>query len=166
MLSLDPTSRGFGYAVLEAPDLLIDWGVCQVRIEKREGALRKVAALIHRFAPDTVVVEDTRDQHCRRGQRARDLILAIVALARTMDVAVVRVSRTTVRDHYTDLGATNKDAVARLVVEGFPELESFLPPRRRTWMPEHERMAVFDAISMVLVLAESAEASSTPRMFG
>lgn len=156
LLSVDPTSRGFGYVILETPDLLIDWGVCQVRTEKKERALRKVAALIHRFAPNIVVVETTRHERCRRGQRARDLIEAIASLAQAMDVAVGRVSMTTVRDHYAKFRATNKDAIARLNVRQFPELESLLPPKRKPWMAEDERMAVFDAISMALVVEDDS----------
>jgi Holliday junction resolvasome RuvABC endonuclease subunit len=134
ILAIDPTYRGFGYAVLEESDRLVDWGVCQIRTEKKERTLRKIADLIRRFGPDIVIVEATRHQDCRRGQQARDLIDAIAALARTMDAAVRRVPMATVREHYAELGATNKDAVARLIVQQFPELERFLPPKRKPWM--------------------------------
>lgn len=156
ILSIDVTSRGFGYVVLETPEILIDWGVCQVRTEKRERSLVKVAALIHRFVPHVVVVEDTRHEKCRRGDHARGVIEVIANLAQTMDVPVDRVSTATVRGHYADLGETNKDDVARLIVDSFPELAPFLPKRRKVWMPEDERMAIFDAISMTLVLDLSA----------
>jgi hypothetical protein len=156
ILAIDPTHRGFGYVVIEEPDWLVDWGVCQVRTDKRERTLHKIADLIRRFGPDIVVIEATRHQHCRRGQHARDLIERIAALARTMDVAVRRVSMATVREHYADLGASNKDAVARLVADRFPELESFLPPRRRPWMPEDERMAIFDALALVSVRSSAS----------
>jgi RNase H-fold protein (predicted Holliday junction resolvase) len=152
ILAIDPTYRGFGCVVVEEPERLVDWGVCQVRTEKRDRTLRKVADLIHHWEPNIVVVEATRHQHCRRGEHARDLVEAIAALARTMNVAFRRVPMATVREHYADLGATNKGAVARLVVDRFPELESFLPPRRKAWMPEDERMAIFDAMAMALVL--------------
>lgn len=156
MLSLDPTSRGFGYAILEIPDLLIDWGVCQVRTDKKERVLRKVAALIHRFAPDIVVVENIHQERCRRGPRVRDLIESIVSLARAMDVAVGRVAMRDVRDHFAEAHAKNKDAIAKQIAGQFPELDPILPPRRRLWMPEDERMAVFDAISMATVMVEGA----------
>ena len=68
-----------------------------------------------------------------------------------MDAAVCRVPMATVREHYAELGATNKDAVARLIVQQFPELERFLPPKRRPWMPEDERMAIFDALALAMV---------------
>lgn len=161
ILAIDPTYRGFGYVVIEEPDQLVDWGVYQVRIKKRERALNKIADLIRHCDPDMIVLEATRHEHCRRGQRARDLIERIAALARTMGVGVRRVSMATVREHYADLGATNKDAVARLVVDRFPELESILPPRRRPWMPEDERMAVFDAVALASIVYIPPVASGT-----
>lgn len=33
VLAIDPNSRGFGFAVLEGPDRLIDWGVVHVRAD-------------------------------------------------------------------------------------------------------------------------------------
>ena len=39
---------------------------------------------------------------------------------------------------------------ACLLAERFPELQSFLPPVRKPWMPEDDRMATFDALSFAV----------------
>ena len=83
------------------------------------------------------------------------MIGSIVALAKTMDVAVRCVPMAKVRDHYRKLGAKNKNTIARLIVERFPELRAYLPPPRKTWMPEDERMAVFDALALVLTVGSA-----------
>jgi hypothetical protein len=55
-----------------------------------------------------------------------------------------------VRPHYAERGAKNKDEIARMIAKRFPELRSSLPPRRKPWMPEDERMATFDAAALAL----------------
>src|ERR1035437_8804816 len=125
-LAIEPSSRGFGYALIEVrDDVLIDWGVHQVRqADMTEHSLPIVADLIRKFTPSVVVVEDTLHARCRRRGKGRELIEAIVGYAESMDVAVGRVSSRSVRDHYAELGARNKDSIAKLIVSRFPELRS------------------------------------------
>lgn len=159
ILAIDPTHRGFGYVVLEAPDRLVDWGLCQVR----GGAAKvtRVLTLIRRLEPDLVVVEDARHPGCRRGQRVRDLLEAIVAAATELDVASLRIPAAEVRQSAATTGATNKDAAAKLLAARFPELEPLLPPRRKTWMSEDERMAIFDSAGLALSVIHSSRADLT-----
>jgi GNAT superfamily N-acetyltransferase len=160
-LAIAPTSRGFGYALIEgADDVLIDWGVHQVRqADMTEHSLPIVADLIHRFAPSIVIVEDTLHERCRRRGKGRALIEAVVGYAESMDIAVGRVSGRSVRDHYAELGARNKDVIARLIVTRFPELRSVLPPPRGMWRPKNERMTIFDSVAFATVFAAAEETS-------
>jgi hypothetical protein len=43
---------------------------------------------------------------------------------------------------------------ARFLAERFPELHPFLPPLRKPWMPEDDRMSVFDALSFAVACSE------------
>lgn len=156
VLAIDPYLRGFGWALLEGPNLLVDWGIYQARTKQPEPALGRVAALLHRYSPQLVIIEDIRRPRCRRRERARTLISEISDMASAADVEVHAVAMEGVREHYRNLGAKSKDAVARLVVDRFPELRPILPPRRKNWMREDERMAVFDAITMALVTTGGA----------
>lgn len=159
-LAIHPTCRGFGYAVLElAKDELIDWGVRQVvPSEMEQRSLPKIAALIEKFAPSIVIVEDTRHPRCRRRGRGRALVDGIIEVAETMKIAVGRVPRVSVREDYRELGAKNKDAMARLIVARFPELRPVLPPRRKMWMPQNERMTIFDSVAFATVFNEQRQA--------
>ncbi len=147
ILAIDPTHRGFGYVVLE-PELLVDWGICQVRADKTRRTIDRVSDLVRRLTPDVLVIEDIDHPDCRRGERVRELLHALESIARTWEIRLCRVPVAKVRQRYSGVGATNKDAVARDLVIQYPELESVLPRRRRTWMPEHEGMSVFDALAM------------------
>ncbi len=148
VLAIDPYLRGFGWALLEGPDLLVDWGIYQTKTKRPERALGRIAELLNRYKPDLLVVEDTGHPGCRRRERARHLIAEIRDMARAGGVAVESIAMADVRDHHRALGTGSKDAIARLIVDRFPELQPILPPRRKNWMREDERMAVFDAVVM------------------
>jgi RNase H-fold protein (predicted Holliday junction resolvase) len=55
VLAIDPSTRGFGFAVLEGPDRLIDWGVKETKMDKNRRALKLIAQLIEQYEPSTVV---------------------------------------------------------------------------------------------------------------
>lgn len=152
ILAIDPTHRGFGFVVLEEPEQLVDWGVRQVRGDKTRRTIDRVSDLVRRFTPDMLVIEDIDHPDCRRGDRVRELLHALESIAHTWEVRLCRVPVAIVRRRYWAVGAMNKDAVARDLVAQYPELESVLPRRRRTWMPEHEGMSVFDALAMARTL--------------
>lgn len=154
VLAIDPYLHGFGWALLEGPDLLVDWGIYQTRTRRPERILGRIAALLQRYEPHLLVVEDIHHPRCRRRERARLLISEIRDMARTADIPVHVVPLKDIRDHYRNLGARSKDAVAGLIALRFPELQRIRPPRRKNWMREDERMAVFDATAMALATIE------------
>lgn len=39
VLAIDPSTRGFGFAVLEGPNRLIDWGVKETKVDKKRKIL-------------------------------------------------------------------------------------------------------------------------------
>jgi len=161
ILAIDPYLRGFGWALLESPDLLVDWGIYQTRTKQPERMLGRIADLLNRYGPTVLVVEDTQHLRCRRRTRARTLIQEIIDMAKAADVSVRAVSMEDVRNRYAALGAKSKDSVARTVADQFPELVAILPPRRKNWMREDERLAVFDGVVMALVAAGDPGFSAT-----
>ena len=84
VLAIDPITRGFGFAVLDDPEHLIDWGLRgtsrAIRV-REEWCLRRITDLIETYGPDRIVVEDCLDSRSRRGRRSQSLIERIVALA-------------------------------------------------------------------------------------
>ncbi len=65
------------------------------------------------------------------------------------------VSRPQVEEAFGD--PANKHEIARAVAELFPELSHRLPPRRKAWMSEDERMGIFDAASFALTVLGGLE---------
>src|SRR5262249_46637876 len=81
VLAIDPSTRGFGFAVLEGPNRLIDWGVKETKTDKKRRSLKFVAELIDRYQPQMLVVEDYTRKGSRRCGRVRELINDISQLA-------------------------------------------------------------------------------------
>src|SRR3954447_637719 len=65
ILAIDPTSRGFAFAVLEAPAFLVDWGE-RIVPAKSGGLLLKVDELLSRYEPTLLVIEDLAVPGARR----------------------------------------------------------------------------------------------------
>ena len=81
VLAIDPTSKGFGFAVLEGPSALIDWGVKRASGDRDVKSLEKAAELIERYQPEVLVVEHAAAKGSRRCPRVRQLIEDLIALA-------------------------------------------------------------------------------------
>lgn len=157
VLAVDPTSKGFGFAVLEGPGGLIDWGVKHLRGDREHRnrrCLEKVAALIIRYQPDVLVVERADVAGCRRWPRALQLISDVIALGTAHGLRIRRVSRRGVQRCFSMARPATKRQVAVAIAQKFPELEPYLPPVRKPWMSEDARMGIFDAVAFGLASYE------------
>jgi hypothetical protein len=153
ILAIDPTSRGFAFAVLEAPAFLVDWGE-RIIPAKTGGLFRKVGDLLNYQQPAVFVVEDIAAKGCLRRKRAREEIKCMEQLAKARGMQVERVSRLAVRDTFAP--GKSKYAVALRLTEIFPVLANRLPRKRNTWRPEEARMSVFDALGIAAATVERA----------
>lgn len=150
VLAVVPSTRGFGFAILEGPQSLLEWGVKEVRGKKNAGALKHIAELIECYKPDVIVMEDCADRHCRRGARVRRLIQDLSKLATSKRIKVRRISARIVRAVLSGSTAASKQQIATTISQQFPELVSRLPPLRKPWMSEDPRMGIFDAVALGL----------------
>ena len=143
ILAIDPTSRGFAFAVLEAPAFLVDWGE-RIVPAKTGGLLRKVDELLSRYEPTLLVVEDFAVPGARRRKRASKEIRSIELLALKRGLSAKRVSRLAVMNAFTP--AKSKLEVALRLANTFPTLAERLPRKRKAWTTEDARMNIFDAL--------------------
>lgn len=150
VLAMDPSTRGFGFAVLEGPARLIDWGVKEARDNKHEKCLRLIEELIERYGPDVIVVEDYSAKGSRRCLRVQKLIKAILELALAKGISSRSFSHSKVRKAFYSFEAFTKHQIAITITQLFPELELRLPPFRKPWMSEDYRMSIFDAVALAL----------------
>src|SRR5262245_1336760 len=97
VIAIDPSTRGFGFAVLEGPNRLIDWGVKETKTDKKNRSLKLIGDLIEQYQPSVVVVEDYAVKGSRRCGRVRELINDISQLAVKRKVKVRSFSRAKVK---------------------------------------------------------------------
>jgi len=150
ILAIAPSTRGFGFAVLEGRDTLVDWGVRNVQGNKNAQSIKKVEELITHYRPGAMVLQDTEDS--RRAQRIKTLSHKIISMAVARKVNVALFSHEQVRRVFFADGQGTKHALAEILAQRFPEeLGSRLPPKRKPWMSEDYRMDIFDAVGLVVV---------------
>jgi len=162
ILGIAPSTRGFGFAVLEGQQTLADWGIKHVKMDKNSHSLAKVKELINLYQPGTIVLEDTAAKNSRRAPRIRALTKKIIALASARKIKVASFSQKRIRQRFFAPGHGTKRALAEILATRFPELRPRLPRERRAWMSEDSRMNIFDAAAltqMVQVVRASHSAS-------
>lgn len=147
ILAIDPTSSGFAFAVLEGKERLVDWGVTRVWAESDNEFLARLEALIGKYSPVCLVVEEPG--RSKRGARARRRITLSSRFARSQKLSVCAVSWDTVRQTMGD-GVSTKHEIASRIARHFPELAAHLPHRRRAWENEDPRINIFDAAAFAI----------------
>lgn len=150
VLAIAPWTHGIGFFVFQGPALPLDWGLRFARGDKNSRCLERTAALLAHYRPDLVVIEDAAGPGSRRAARVRELLDDIAGLARTRQTPVRRYARGHIRAHFARSGARTKHQIAEAIAETYPQLRRHLPPRRKIWLAEHYRMALFDAASLAL----------------
>jgi hypothetical protein len=145
ILALDLHPRRFGYAVLEAPDSLLDWGVrsCRKKGKPTDVLLhRRLRQLLDLWKP-TVLVIRTASRTLPRQKLLREKLLEGVT-------AEAKNYRTSVRKASDNVETSTKYESARRVAEHFPVLARSLPPLRKPWESEDYRMSMFTAATLAI----------------
>jgi Holliday junction resolvasome RuvABC endonuclease subunit len=151
VMGVDPSSRGFGYVILEGPHQLIDWGVKQTRTNKNARTVVEVRALLDQYYPDILVVEEyCAGPGSRRSSRVCMLQNDLAALTGELKVGWRAYPWERVRDVFARFGDTTKHGIACVVARLYPELHHRLPPPRKLWMSEDYRMSMFDATALAI----------------
>ena len=122
ILAIDPSTRGFGFAVLEGLDRLVDWGTKSAWGNKNRQCLKKAEELIDYYQPDVLVLENCTAKPSRRCLRVRRLIEVIVELDAQWKVRVRRFSCRQVQAAFSAFGAVTKHEIATAIAKRFPEL--------------------------------------------
>ena len=151
-LSIAPTTRGFGFAVIDGEGMLVNWGGKVVKGDKNKGALKKTEELISHYEPGTIVLQDASAKHSRRSQRVRELTQQIATMATARKLKVKLYSDVKIRRAYFRDGKGTKHGIAEIVAKRFPEeLGTHVPPKRRPWMSEDYQMSIFEAVALALM---------------
>lgn len=151
VLAIDPSSRGLGFAVLEDPCRLIDWGVKRLRSSNpRAARIAAAVQLLRWYEPDHLMIEDHRARGARRRPRIRHVLDDLAELADRRGLTCVRVAWTTARRTCGGSPSATREQIAAALATMFPELARCLPPHRKPWMSEDARLSLFDAVVLAV----------------
>ena len=145
ILGIDPGPRGVSFVFFENGEL-VDWGTWG----KRRDELEVFDRLLKRFRPDVLVLEDADAPQSERRARLRCVLQRMVERAERNDVTMRKASRYAVRRAWFARGRKNKHEVGVALAAMFPEMELFVPRRRKAWTSEDARAGISDALAVVL----------------
>lgn len=157
VLAVAPSTYGFGFAVIEEPNLLIDWGVKTVRKDKNARCVNLVGKLLDYYKPDVFILEDYKAKTSRRRSRIQALLKELSRLGATKKIQTRSISRAAIKKAFSSPGARNKQQIAMTIASQFTELALLLPQKRKPWMSEDYRMGIFDAVALALTYFNSVE---------
>ena len=83
----------------------------------------------------------------RRCERVKKLLNAMTEEAQQSGRQISLMTQDTVKHSLTPFigGTVNKHSISRMLASRYPELSPRLPPLRKPWMSEDNRMSIFDA---------------------
>jgi hypothetical protein len=155
ILAIAPSSRGFGYALLEG-EKLANWGSSTASKDKNTKCVMKVEELLLRFEPAVMVLEDTGAEGSRRYPRIRELSQRLLALGLNHKTPIGWFRQDQVMHFFSGNGEGTKQEIAQRIGERFPEeLGAMVPPKRRTGMNQDYRIDIFDAVALAIIFRES-----------
>jgi hypothetical protein len=152
ILAVSFSSRGFGYAVIEKENALLDFGKKRIYGDKNASSLASVEKVIARNQPDFLVLQDAnRAKGTQRVPRIKELHRKLTVLAKKQQIKVIKITGRELRGLLLDIEDGTKQEMAELLVKKFPdELASLLPPKRAAWMNADSRMDIFDAVGLAI----------------
>ena len=151
VFALFPSTRGVAYVLFDSPLSIVDWGHYSIKGDSKNlKCTETVERLIERYVPDVVVLEDASKRAHPRGVRIGLLNQAFVTLAGVRGIDVVRFSSREIRKKFQSVGASTKNEQAKLIASMLPALSHKVPPKRKPWVAEDPRMALFEAAALGL----------------
>ena len=151
VLAIDPLASGFGYAVLEGPQMLIDWGVTSMRDYKRCRSLYAFTKLIAHYQPNVVVIKDVESTSTEKPNEVTKLADSLTKKAQVKMIPVKHYSLKEVQKLFSRIGGGNKEEIADAIMDWFPQLEAYRPPRRKPGDGEDRRINIFDAVALAFL---------------
>jgi RNase H-fold protein (predicted Holliday junction resolvase) len=155
ILAIDLRAQRFGFAVLDGPKKLLDFGtkILERRREKDATAIvvqKKIGSILNLYMPAIVIIKCVSGLHGSARLRNQQLLSSIRHEVRKQGLELIMLERSDIRRSFRQSGNESKHEIAVFIAEWFPEVEWRLPPNRKNWQPEHHTMPIFDAISIGL----------------
>jgi len=150
IISLEIRASKFGFAVLEGPDKLLDWGVrsfVEEGEELKSAVGDRINTLLAFYEPVAVIARERKHHSAVQRQRIRTIFAIARLMTRRGSASFRTLTAARVRKHFDLDGCITKHEIARGLAEQFDELSFKLPNPRKAYQSEAPAMLVFDALS-------------------
>ncbi|MGO8754729.1 MAG: hypothetical protein ACLQHK_05810 [Gallionellaceae bacterium] len=152
VLSIYPTSRGYAFVLFEGPLNVYDWGMKEIRKNrKNEATLKSISGLIERYRPEHILMEDYNEPGSRRSSRIKKLYRMITDLAESECIGMSYIPHDSILTCFASVEAKTKHEIAKAIAQQIPALAHRLPRLRKIWMSEDPRQSLFDAAALGVV---------------
>lgn len=126
-------------------DRLMDWRISDRASESEADAALAAERWIETLQPDVVVTEELATAH-RKGANAKRLIAAMTDVAENGKILSVRVPREQLYE--------NKYVEAATLAVHYPELQPWVPRKRRFFDNEHRNTVLFEALALAQIILQ------------
>ncbi len=153
ILSIYPSTKGFGFVLFEGPLSPIDWAAVEVpKNDRNQQCIVRITRLVERYQPEVMILQNMSLDNggTRRTRRVRELNETINNIAEHDGRLVFTYSRQDVRKQFAAHGIPTKQLIAETIARHIPSLERHVPDARRPWTSERAGMAIFDAAALAL----------------
>ena len=149
------SAKGFGYAVMEGGNHLVDYRNKVLLADKNANSLIQIKKLILRYQPDVLILHDVNAKGTYRAPRIKELHREVVALAKRHKLTVAKLTNLELRRTLLSDPKGTKHDMAEYIAKKFPdEFASRVPPKRTAWTSEMSRMDIFDAVALAVAFKE------------
>jgi Holliday junction resolvasome RuvABC endonuclease subunit len=155
ILALYPSSIGIGYACLQIPDHLFDFGITTSRPISNRKLLQNTEKFMDHYKPKLVLLREVTG--ARNGNRNDKLIEAISTLAHEKGLQVHRYTKGQIKDVFEVFGAFTKFEMAQKIVKMLPDLAPRAPKERKWYEKEDYNMTLFNAVSLAVTHTHLSE---------
>ena len=148
VLSVQPTSRGFGWTLFEGPSAPLDWGLTYAKTNRTTACVRHLSTLLERHRPEYLVLEDLDGRRRAPSAAIADFRRQAIEAADVLGITVRCYSRRDVARAVLGDSTATRHQVAQAVAKHIDVFAHRLPPARRAWESVDRRLALFSAAGL------------------
>lgn len=148
ILALYPNAVGVGFACLQIPDKLFDFGVTTVNPICNDKLLKKAERFMNYYRPKIVLLKEPAGLKISR--RTDKLIENIAKLSDEKGLMVYRYTNKQIKEVFEIFGATSKYEVSQILIKMFPETAHRAPKAKKWYEKEDYNMIIFHALSLAV----------------
>lgn len=146
ILAVVVRSGRLGYAALENPRRLLDFGVS--KFESAAVARERTTGFLKVFRPSALILRKLPLRPKRNARTRKPVQRTLTATARHLSITAIYVPDRAMKEFWKHHGCKNKYQIAALMTTWFPQLASRLPHKKKFYDPEPWTMTAFDAIAL------------------